>query len=106
MKKYEDLNSEEKQKIYNMLVVWLKPYTDKVIKKVVKNHIEDILNYDFAMYLLEELYNRTTAANIYFAENLDTLITDYDSFEEYDVHSCALEHPDSYRNVLYDLYIK
>ena len=38
--------------------------------------------------------------------HIEVLFTDYEEFKKYNPHNHPLQHSDSYRDVLYDMYIK
>ena len=96
------LNDKE---IIELLSNWLKIYSDDVVKKVMKK-VDEIKNNDFAISLLKELYDRENTEYEDFRSNIDSLYYDYEYFSEYDVHSHPLSHANSYRDVLYDMFIK
>ena len=88
------------------LNVWLSAYTNEVIEKVMKN-IGPIRSDDTTSQLLENLYQATIAKEIdterSFGMMLDSI--DYDRYEYITIQD-RTSRINSYRDVLYDLYIK
>lgn len=84
---------------------WLGSYTQPIINKVAAK-IEDIINNEIVMKMIHELYIRTIDKQAKQAEALMFLFKDYEGFKQYDIHNQPLAHPESYRAVLYDMYIK
>ena len=105
MKKYDDMNITEQNEIAELFGNWLKNYTREVIVKVMKNR-DDIINNDFAMNLLIELKEREDKEEKEFYHDIANLLFDFETFKEYDPHNHPLTHSSSYRDVLYDMYIK
>ena len=97
----EKLNDKE---FIELLANWLNTYTDDVVKRVMKK-VDEIKNNDFALFLLKELYDREKDVYVDFIQGIDSLYYDYDYYSEYDVHTHPLSHAESYRDVLYDMFI-
>ena len=91
--------------IIELLANWLHIYSDDVVKRVMKK-VDEIKNNDFALFLLKELYDREKDCYVDFIQSIDSLYYDYDYYSEYDVHSHPLLHAKSYRDVLYDMFIR
>ena len=104
-KKIEDMDREELSSITSLFSTWLKPYTHEVIVKVMERR-EEIINNKFAMQLMTELFVREEAEAKDFNRSMRQLLTSYNTFKEYDPHNHVLEHSKSYRDVLYDMYIR
>ena len=66
----------------------------------------EIINNEFAMKLLKELKEREEKEKVDFDNNIGALFSDFDGFKEYDSHNHPLTHANSYRDILYDMYIK
>ena len=105
MKNFNEMKMEERREIAELFSNWLKDYTHEVIK-VVMLKADDIINNDFAMHLLKELKVREEKEYEDFYDSIGHMISDFETFGEYDPHSHVLEHSNSYRDVLYDMYIK
>lgn len=105
MKKLEELKLEERKEIVKLFSNWLRRYNSEVVVKVMEKR-EEILNNDFAMNMLKELAEREEKEYKVFQHNIGHLFYDYDDFKEYDVHNHVLEHAGSYRDVLYDMFIR
>ncbi len=88
------------------LSVWLSAYTNEVIEKVMKN-IGTIRSDDTTSQLLENLYQATMVntqnTERYFGLMLDSI--DDDRYEYITIQD-RTSRINSYRDVLYDLYIK
>ena len=102
---YAEMDSKTREQVEKQFSVWLRPYTHEVIKRVMAR-ADEILGDDFAMHLLSELYEREQAEDADFLRSVHYLLSNYEDFAQYDPHSHCLEHSKSYRDVLYDLYIR
>lgn len=105
MKRFEEMTYTEKNEIAALFAAWLKRYTHKVIVAVMERRDEIIAN-EFAMSLLRELKARQEVETAEFAREMYYFLDDCESFKEYDPHSHPLTHSGSYRDILYDMYIK
>lgn len=103
--KFEEMNRAERDEVVALFANWLKQYTHEVIVKVMERREEIIAN-EFAMHLLRELKTREEKEAERFADNIGWLFRNYDDFKNHDVHNDVLTHAGSYRDVLYDMYIK
>ena len=95
----------EREKIIDLFTTWLRPYTHEAILKVLKRR-DEIINNEFAMKLLDELHARSVKEAHDFRFSIDCLLDDFDGFAEFDPHNHAISHAGSYRDVLYDMYIR
>ena len=105
MKKFEEMHREERNEVVLLFANWLNYYTDTVIMKVMERRDEIIAN-DFAMNLLRELKTRDEEEAKDFAHSIGRLMMNFEDFKEYDPHNHPVTHAKSYRDVLYDMYIK
>ena len=105
MKSYNEMTIPERDEIVLLFSNWLSYYTKEVINKVLEKK-DEIINNEFAMNLLKELKEREQREKIDFCESIACLLDEYDDFKEYDPHNRPLSHANSYRDVLYDMYIK
>ena len=105
MKAFETMNDTEMKEVIPLFANWLKPYTHEVIVKVLEMR-NVILNNEFAMNLLKELATREAEESKRFADKLGFILFDYDSYKEHDPHNNPLTHAGSYRDILYDMYIR
>ena len=105
MKNYEEMTYGEQREIAGLFANWLKNYTKEVILKVMKKR-DDIISNDFAMNLLIELNEREDKEETEFYNDISHLLDDYKTFKDYDPHSHVITHSGSYRDVLYDMFIK
>lgn len=102
---FNNLDSEKKDHIVRLFSVWLSRYTHEVIVKVMERR-EEIITNQFAMNLLEELAKREAKERESFAHCIGSIMRDFDTFSQYDPHNHPLTHARSYRDVLYDMYIR
>ena len=103
MKEFELMETKEREEVMELFTNWLKNYTHEVIIKVMERKNE-IINNEFAMNLLRELYKREQKENIEFKRSIKSLFCSLDEFRSYDVHSHVLTHSNSYRDILRDMY--
>lgn len=104
-KKFDNLKTAEQLNLAARFEVWLGRYTQEVINKVIAR-LDEILENEFAMKLINELYEREEKERAARTSSLRLLMIDYDLFKDSDIHSNCLTHSNSYRDVLYDMYIK
>lgn len=98
----KEFTYEEQKEIAKKFKCWLGIYTDEVISKVLERFNEIVEN-EFAMKLIDELYFRTLAEKEDEIDSFETLLfTDI----KVTVHNHCITHAKSYRDVLYDMYIK
>lgn len=102
MEKYKEMNYAEQMEITEILWSWLKDYTDEVINFILTEKIDEILNSDSSMHLLRELHERQQKETKDHISSLRFGIEYGNKFERLDV----LYHSKSYRDILWDLYIK
>lgn len=105
MKTFKDLSFDERKEIAPLLANWLRRYSDSVIKNIAQR-IDEIISNEFSMNLLKELYERENKENEDFQHSLCNLFNNFDIFSEYDIYNYPLSHSQSYRDVLFDMYIK
>ena len=105
MKKFENLDYSERKEIAKLFASWLRCYTHEVIVKVLERR-DEILNNEATMHLLRELHERSEKEHNDFVMSLGCMLEAFDDFREYDPHNHATTHAGSYRDVLYDLYIR
>ena len=105
MKKWAELTGAERANVTDLFTNWLKDYTHKVVIQVLKRK-DEILENEFAFNLLCELYDREQKEFKDLTNSINSLLNNYKTFAEYDVHNHPLEHSKSYRDVLYDMYIR
>ena len=105
MKKYEELSFDEKMEVRALFTIWLSRYTHEVVNKVMEKS-QEIINNEFAMMMLKELAKRENDETADFETHIEALFTDYEEFKKYNPHNHPLQHSGSYRDVLYDMYIR
>lgn len=101
----KDYTREGQNEIVELFAYWLSQYTKEVIDKVMAKRNEIISN-DFAIGMLKELKTRGDKEKEDFAHSIGSMFYDYETFSQYDPHNHPLTHAGSYRDVLYDMYIK
>lgn len=105
MKIYTEMNWDEKKEIAALFANWLKTYTHEVIVRVMEKS-DEIINNEFAMNLLRELKDREEKERDDFSHSIGNLLGDFDTFQEFDPHNHPITHAGSYRDILYDMYIR
>ena len=105
MIKFENMDYDRQKELAQLFANWLKNYTHEVIVRVMKQR-DEIINNNFAIMMLEELYIREEAEAKDFAHSIGNMLHDFETFGQYDPHNHALSHAQSYRDVLHDMYIK
>ena len=105
MKNFEEMNYNERNEIVELFSNWLKDYTHEVIVRVMEKR-DEIISNEFSIYLLKELKEREDKEKTDFMRSIGELLSDFDSFNKYDPHNYVLTHSQSYRDVLYDMYIR
>ena len=103
MKKFEELEFEERKEITLLFANWLKSYTHDVIIEIMEKR-DEIINNEFTMNMLRELKEREDKEKIDFEHNIGNLLGDFETFKEYNAHNNPITHSSSYRNVLHDMY--
>ena len=104
MRKYDEMSCEERKEITELFSIWLRPYTNDVVLKVIEKK-DNIIADDTAIILLQQLKQREEKELHTFVRNIDNLMVAYDSFKECNAHYYPTTHSDSYRDVLYDMFI-
>ena len=105
MKEFMNLDRTEQEIITELFAAWLSRYTHEVICKVMER-ADEIINNEFAMKMLVELKDRQETEAKDFNSSIANLFNDYETFKEFDAHNHPLTHSKSYRDILYDMYIK
>lgn len=100
MKVLAERTSEERKEIGELLANWLEMYTYEVITKVMER-VDEITNNEFTMNLLRELKTREDKEHKTF---VDCFV--YGLVGCGNPHNHAITHSESYRDVLYDMYIR
>lgn len=95
----------KKHEVAELFAVWLRDYTHEVIRYVMGRADEILTNPD-TMTLLRELKEREEKEAKDFKNSLEFMLRDYEQFAKYDPHNNALTHANSYRDILYDRYIR
>ena len=98
------MNTTEKKEIYELFANWLKIYSHEAIIRVM-NKRDEIISNEYAMKLLIELKKRECEEETDFYHLISYLLNDFNTFKKYDPHSHPLTHANSYRDILYDLFI-
>ena len=104
MVKFDELTQVEQKDLVIKISKWLEPYTHDVIIRVI-NQMDRILNDGITINLLNELYDREYKESNEFQDSIATLMRDFDTFKDYDVHKHIMTHANSYRDIVYDMYI-
>ena len=104
MKKFNELSYEERKEITSLFTNWLKMYTHEAIVKVLERK-DEIINNEFTMKLLIELRDRQCTEAKDFEMNIEMMLRS-DELNDYNPHCHPITHSQSYRDVLYDMYIR
>lgn len=101
--KYAEMKLDQRKEIAELFENWLSMYTDKVISQVAVR-ADEILNDEFSMKLIRELKVRED-------KEKEDRIRDFKYIlngegDARGVHNHPLTHSGSYRDVLYDMYIR
>lgn len=110
MNTLNNITHNERKHFASLLENWLCRYTEEVIAKVYPR-FEDIYNTPSTMTLLEELNKREAEERDRMINNLEFALMDAGEGETESlyikgIHNHVLTHSDSYRDILYDLYIR
>lgn len=103
--KYSEMKYEDRISFRDDMANWLKHYTNEVVKTVVAKS-EDILDNPVALNMLHELRLREAEEAQDFRYDIDWLLTDYEENKDRELRLSPLTHAQSYRDVLYDMYIR
>ena len=99
-----DLERDTQAEISALFANWLQQYTHEVIVKVLERK-EEIIGSEFALNILRELKSREDAERGRFVDSIGYMLRDPETFNKYDPHNNPLTHAESYRHILYDMYI-
>ena len=93
-------------KDYEIKIVanWLKDYSSDVVVRVMKNY-DTIINDSTTLILLSELYQKENKENVNFIHDIEHMVKYGIDDETKDMLRIG-EYSRSYREVLYDLYIR
>ena len=105
MKHFNELEITERNEIVTLFAYWLKPYTHEVIKNITCR-VNEIINNELVMNMLRELKAREDKEFNDFSHSIGCMLNDFDTFAQYDPHNHPITHARSYRDILYDMYIK
>ena len=107
--KLSEMKLEERQELAELLEAWLSPYVDKVHVKVL-NQLPQIVENEMAMKLLRELKARQDQEKEDRVREIRYRFWDLEEnkkiADDSSFGSSCLTHSKSYRDILYDLYIK
>lgn len=101
----EGMAWSEKREFAAQMSNWLTHYTQDVYVKVM-GQFEDIINNPFAMDLINELYIREKKEIEDEIGTMDLWLGNVDHFKEFNPHNHCLTHSKSYRDILYDMFIR
>lgn len=96
---------EEKEQISQWLGTWLGCYTQEVYNKVAPN-LPQIIEDGATLNLLRELHERTQQERDEVKKSIFFDIAFNDKGTPSALHRTVMTHAQSYRDVLYDMYIK
>ena len=98
---------DEQKDLAEKLQAWLGMYTQEVIEHVM-GQMDDIINNEMSMMMISELQQREQKEQ---KREIDQFYFSLKDIEEgndkiWDIHSQVITHSNSYRDVLYDMYIR
>lgn len=102
---FEVLSYEEQKEVVELFSCWLKQYSHEVVNHVMEKS-EEILKNEFSMNLLRELKKREEEEDKDFLSSIRMRLTSFEEFKEFNPHNHPITHSNSYRDVLYDMYIR
>lgn len=86
MEKFKEIELKKRKLIGKYIANWLKDYTQEVILRVMEKR-EEIVNNEFTMNLLKELYVREVKEVEEFTNDIILLLENFEEFKQYDTHS-------------------
>lgn len=98
-------SKSELDEISKKIQVWLGHYTDEVIRKVF-DKIPEIVDDEFSMNLINELYTRTLEEREDESRTIEMYLCGVLSPKDSVCHCHPITHAKSYRDILYDMYIR
>lgn len=108
MKKLNELSYTEQKQFADLLASWLGTYTEEVTARVYPK-LEEIYNNEMVMNMLRELKTRQEKEEKETADSFWQIVIDAGKENEFDdhcMHNHCLSHAGSYRDVLYDMYLR
>ena len=108
MKKITELDYTEQRQFAELLAPWLGRYTEEVTAKVFPK-LEEIYNNEHVMHMLAELRYREEKEKLETADSFWLIVKDATNGKEFDdhcMHNHCITHAGSYRDVLYDMYLR
>lgn len=84
---------------------WLGTYVNGIVIKVMAK-FDEIQNNEFAVKMIKELYVRTLKEKEDEVRSFEGLMRDFNGYKDFNIYSHSLEHASSYRDILYDMFIK
>lgn len=103
---YNTLNYGQQKEFADLMTTWLSEYSEEVIKHVIRHHAENILQNETAMMMLRELQERESKERKDLRWDIESLLVNFEGSKDKKLRLNCLTHAGSYRNVLYDMYIK
>ena len=103
MKKFNEMTAKEQAHIEELMLNWLRTYTNECIKRVI-NRIDEIINNQIVIQMLEELYKEARKNDEWFNRRLKSALFNINSID--DEYHPRWNDATSYREVLYNLFIK
>ena len=102
---FKEMKFTERTEIVELFSVWLKPYKHEAICRVMEQ-ADEIINDERTLDLLRELKTREEKEADDERRSIESLLQDFEVFKEYEVHNHPITHSQSYRDILYDMYIR
>lgn len=108
MKKIAELDYSEQKQFAELLASWLGNYTEEVTERVYPK-LEEIYNNEHVMNMLQELKTRQEKEKKETTDAFWSIVNDAgkgNEFNDHCMHNHCVSHASSYRDVLYDMYLR
>lgn len=102
MTKFNMKRFTERQRLIKLAANWLKPYPENIINRALAQQ-DDIFSNPVTVRLLELLYDKEKHDNACFKEEIGNFLLDG---EYIGFHRTCTSNSNSYREVLYDMYLR
>lgn len=108
--KLEGIAWNDREQLAELFEAWLGYYTEEVVIKVMNEHFNEIITNEMVMNMLVELKERQEAEKKDRKRSFGSMIRNICEDGKIDnahcLHNHCVTHANSYRDILYDLYIK
>ena len=102
---FNEMDFEAKNEVVELFAVWLKPYTHEAICRVLAQ-ADEIINDERTLDFLRELKTREEEEADEERRSVESLLRNFETYKDYDIHNHPITHANAYRAILYDMYIR